>query len=642
MSIDMNVLNHLGIGLYSNIPAVLSEVVANSFDADAELVTIDIDKNAGKIVIADDGWGMSKDDMNNKFLLIGYRKRTRENAVTPKGRHVMGRKGIGKLSLFSIADIIEVHSVKKHADGRLERSGFIMDASKIKQVIEGKDATYHPDPVQPEAIDINEGTRIILRNLKLAVDATAPFLRRRLARRFSIIGVDQNFVVEVDKRAISLEDRDFFNKIQYVWYLGSESRKYADFCVNAEKKVQLDNVVDADLGYRVTGWVGTLDEQKSVEEGNNTIVLQAWGKLIHEDILKDMKEGGVYSKYLIGEIRADFLDDDKQDDMTTSDRQSLRENDPRFKSIKQYIHDKVLKPIGNVWTDLRNQGALDKALINPKIKEWYDSLQPDNRKYAKSLFGRIESFPISDPEYKKELYRHSILAFQTLALKGSLDALGQITNEADFKAFISIFSNMDELEAVHYYQITKGRVAALERFQNIAPTARERVIQGVLFDHLWLLDPSWERAATDERLEQSVTKEFDKIKAGLTAEEASGRIDIRYKTAAGKHIIIELKKYDRPVAATELIDQIEKYRSALEKCLTSVYPGQPQTIEIICLIGSPPTPTNRDQQNRAMLATAGARYMTYEELIQQTRRSYRDYLDKQTLITKLQELIDSI
>ena len=38
MSLSLNVLNHLGINLYSNVPAVLSEIVANSWDADAENV----------------------------------------------------------------------------------------------------------------------------------------------------------------------------------------------------------------------------------------------------------------------------------------------------------------------------------------------------------------------------------------------------------------------------------------------------------------------------------------------------------------------------------------------------------------------------------------------------------------------------
>lgn len=29
MTLDLNVLNHLGINLYSNVPAVIAEVVAN-------------------------------------------------------------------------------------------------------------------------------------------------------------------------------------------------------------------------------------------------------------------------------------------------------------------------------------------------------------------------------------------------------------------------------------------------------------------------------------------------------------------------------------------------------------------------------------------------------------------------------------
>lgn len=53
MSLSLNVLNHLGINLYSNIPAVLSEIVANSWDADATRVDITISDD--EIVIKDDG-----------------------------------------------------------------------------------------------------------------------------------------------------------------------------------------------------------------------------------------------------------------------------------------------------------------------------------------------------------------------------------------------------------------------------------------------------------------------------------------------------------------------------------------------------------------------------------------------------------
>ena len=49
MRLSLNVLNHLGIYLYSNTAAVLSEVVANAWDADAENVTITIDADAEKV-----------------------------------------------------------------------------------------------------------------------------------------------------------------------------------------------------------------------------------------------------------------------------------------------------------------------------------------------------------------------------------------------------------------------------------------------------------------------------------------------------------------------------------------------------------------------------------------------------------------
>ena len=84
-------------------------------DADAENVKIHIDPEGKLIEIKDDGVGMSIKDMNTKYLRVGYRRRDEDQKTgrtTAKGRIVMGRKGLGKLSLLSIANTIEVHSAK--------------------------------------------------------------------------------------------------------------------------------------------------------------------------------------------------------------------------------------------------------------------------------------------------------------------------------------------------------------------------------------------------------------------------------------------------------------------------------------------------------------------------------------------------
>jgi HSP90 family molecular chaperone len=156
------VLNHLGINLYSNVPAVLSEVVANAWDANAHEVTIDIDKGKDQIVIKDDGIGMTEEDINRRYLNVGYRKRSELPGKTPEGREPMGRKGIGKLSVFSVARTIEVHSTK---DG--ERHAFRMNSDDIQRAIEDPhvEDDYYPEELDPSLVDFDKGTKIVLKDL---------------------------------------------------------------------------------------------------------------------------------------------------------------------------------------------------------------------------------------------------------------------------------------------------------------------------------------------------------------------------------------------------------------------------------------------------------------------------------------------
>jgi len=104
LAVKLSVLRLLGPNLYGNMPAVLSELVANAWDADATRVDINIDRGKREIEIEDNGLGISPFDINERYLSVGYEKRkTEESRVTPSGRHVMGRKGIGKLAIFSFA-----------------------------------------------------------------------------------------------------------------------------------------------------------------------------------------------------------------------------------------------------------------------------------------------------------------------------------------------------------------------------------------------------------------------------------------------------------------------------------------------------------------------------------------------------------
>ena len=655
MTISLNVLNHLGISLYSNVPAVLSEVVANAYDADADKVKIDILPETDQIVIFDDGHGMNLEDINRRYLHVGYQKRKDAEIpeLTPKHRRApMGRKGIGKLSVFSIAGVVEVASLK---DG--EKNAFRMVAKEIENKIkeQSQDVNnpidYRPTPIEFPAVPFPEtGTRIVLSKLKQNLKASASFSRKRLARRFSVIG--DSFKIIINGVEISIADRDFFSKLEFVWFLGEESRaQFSPDCVNATRTEVIDNEIPYGVGdarYKVTGWVGTFKEQLNidVEQDNNSIVLMARGKLVMEDVAPEFKEGRVFSKYICGEINADFLDDNLQEDIVTSDRQRILETDVRWEVLKDYIKTKILTPIGNKWTAWRTDNAVAEARKTPAINDWFNALKGDNRKTAEKLFQRIESLKSTVPEVKKELYRSGILAFEKLALAESLSVLEKMSNDEDFTEIIKVFARVDELEATHYYHITKGRLEVLEKFKNLFnPETKERILQDYIFKHLWLLNPTWERAAFDPHMETTINSLFEAEvakEAALDKEEALGRVDIKYRTVTGKHIIIELKKYDVRVKIHTLMDQVSKYRRTLEKCLNTQFPADSHNIEVICVLGHPPTPANEDKRNREKLATESARYITYDQLLDESMTAYKDYLEKQKDVSRVIHLLAQI
>jgi hypothetical protein len=649
MTIALNVLEHLGENLYSSTPAVLAEAVANAWDANARTVDIQIDKAAQRIVITDDGDGMDLADVNLKFLTVGYHRRESDepDAVTNRlGRHVMGRKGIGKLSLFAIARTIDVHTIRIDSGGNeIDRHAFRMRTADIRAAATADPPEdYYPEPLDASEISIGGGTQIMLTDLdSKATELTITSLRKRLARRFSILGSAQDFVVNLNGSEIGIEDRDYFAAIQYLWSIGDVGDMYEKQARNAQQTRRLPGVVDAEAGWHATGWVGTIDEQRSLEEGNDVVVLLAWGKLVQEDILKDIKAGGLYTKYLIGEIRADFLDLDEEPDIATSDRQRLKETDPRYRQIREWFRTQILPEVGNNWRDWRRQTALDDALRHPGVEEWYATVtEPDDKAAAKKLFGRIGTVMRDRDVDRAELYRHTILAFETLKVRRALSAIDELPEDADVAAFQKVFGGLDEVEAAEYHRIARGRLEVIERFRDIAPSEREKVIQAYLFDHLWLLHPSWERPTTNKQIEQAVQKEWGKIDAKLTEEEQRGRVDIRYTTAAGKHIIVELKKSSVAVNVFRIAEQMEKYRGALEKVLRTRFPDEPDpNIETIAIVGQLPD-TPAPERQRVTLQAVNGRMLTYDKLIEEALDSYRDYLDADERVSRLNEILEKL
>lgn len=651
MSVNLNVLEHLGMNLYSNVPAVLSEIVANSWDADASVVDISLDMTNSEITIQDDGIGMTRDQAIDHFLTIGYRRRF-EQETTGRGRRPMGRKGIGKLASFSIAQIVSVYTC--HSD---KRTTFRMDADKIKEnIAEDDNGSYYPEEIHELPGDLPPfGTRIVLSGLKrqLSPGAMTKGLRQRLARRFSIIGKQHDFRVKVDGVEIGAADRGYQRHIEFLWIYGDMASTIGDFSNLAEGGAPQDRTADinrraSENGLHMSGWIGTVRQPGflKTEDGDNLnrIAIFMRGKLAQEDILADFGQKDIYADYVVGEIHCDDLDSDDEEDIATSSRQSLKFDDPRFEEVRKVILSE-LRYISTQWNELRRkEGAAVARREVPEVAAWLDELPDVTKRKAEHWIGRLNRIRSGGDKQKRELLKASILAFESYRRKEQLDLLEKIADRS-LEEVLGIFKDIDDLQFSYYGQIVNLRLGVINTLKNkLDKDEKEKVIQDHIYNHLWLLDPSWERVKGSEAIETRITNWLKGPKARLTRDQMKSRIDIGYRTASGRHVIVELKRASVKIPVDELSAQIRKYWDGAKKQIAkSDYPSWP--LEIVCLVGEAPPEwnwANDGEDVRRTLAAVDARLVFYDQLLDHSYRAYADYLEAHKKIDRLWKIFQAI
>lgn len=639
MNIDLNVLNHLGINLYTKIPAVLSEAVANSYDADAKNVDIVISDNC--VIIKDDGSGMDNEQVNKRFLTVGYQKRNDEQETPVFHRKPMGRKGIGKLSLFSIANNIEVHTFNGET-----KDAFAIDVAELKSFISNPENSrqhknYEPTPITP-CIE-HQGTIIILTNIrKNRTLNNIEKIRTELARRFNVFS--ENFQVTINGEPLSLSDRKYFEYVSKIYTYGDCGFVIADTCkhlIYGEEK--RNNSVGNN--YTITGWIGFVDTQERLktsdgEENANKIFLFCRGKMGQEDILSSIRNSSNYNQYIVGVINADFFDEDSSNeqegiDMATTSRENFNQESEQYKALKEFLLEEI-KYIGNDWNQIKENEGIKKATeVEPAIEEWFEKLGKDEKKAARKVFGNINKC-LSNESERREMTKYGILAFEKMRFVHNLSVLENMSGDSLVDVGKTL-GGIDSLEESLYYQIVNGRLEVLRKFQDIVSkdeNALEKVIQSYLFKHLWLLDPSWERPTSNTEMEITIKKLFDE-NVKLTEAEKSARLDICFKNFAGKTIVVELKRYNRQLSLGELVDQVGKYSVAIEKCL-SIQKENAKNYEIIIVLGQ--IVDGDPERIQKTLAQSQARIVYYDQLIRDAQNAYRSYFEKHDELNDIIEI----
>ena len=166
---------------FNTLSKVVWEYVSNSLDNAKEdvpvTVSVELQSREPKtVVIADNGSGMSREDLRQFFQMHG------ENKQRKRGKRVRGRFGTGKSAAFGIANILEIDTTK---DGK--RNWVRLSRKRIEDAKDGnefpvEELLINQDVAKDQSSD---GTRVFIsdfNNAKLNFDQTIQYVERHLGR----------------------------------------------------------------------------------------------------------------------------------------------------------------------------------------------------------------------------------------------------------------------------------------------------------------------------------------------------------------------------------------------------------------------------------------------------------------------------
>ncbi len=390
--ISLTVLNHLGRNLYRSFATILGEAVSNAWDAEAENVHIIYDPEKRYMCIVDDGFGMNRDDLQKKFLNIGYSKRDELGLLSPnKKRHYIGRKGIGKMALLSCAEQVVILS--KTAGG--EWSGVVLDNNEIDQEIkkgsgvanyELKDA----DLTAYKELCVGEkGTVICFNGLKEERSHTEEFLKKVIALYFRFSLIDPEFKIFLNDSEVTINALSgLAENTQFVWNInGYDSDPYLGMIKPACEAIAL--ATDSE---EIHGFIASVKKptNRNIFGAKERIGVDLFvnGRMREVDILKHSPSSQVPEEYLYGQIHIDSLDDNSEVDRFTSSREGVQVDDLIYKKYLGEIKSLVLK-IMDQWDALRDEYGGDGDPDNIKRES-------SKIKKAKSLYREVAKDYVSE------------------------------------------------------------------------------------------------------------------------------------------------------------------------------------------------------------------------------------------------------
>lgn len=265
----------------------------------------------------------------------------------------MGRKGIGKLSVFGIAKNVEVGTVK---DGR--RNTIAMNIDDMLRHA-GGGGNCRPRVVDDDvSTDDRAGTQVTLTGLKRRTPVSVDSVRRALSRHFSVIC--DEFKVAVNGTGITAGDKFRCDDVERTW------------AVDAEQVAPGGGPGD----WTVSGRIYAMKSMLNAEDAGLRIM--ARGKLVQKNTTFGVRQGGKHAySHITGEMAADFFDE--EEDLISTNRQDVMWESERGEALQEWGRKKLMD-VSNELPAGRKTRDEKPVRDDPSVAKWLEGLVPAEKK----------------------------------------------------------------------------------------------------------------------------------------------------------------------------------------------------------------------------------------------------------------------
>jgi hypothetical protein len=594
LRISRRTIDQLGVKLYDRVALVISELISNAYDADAPTVSVaapagqflatrkatGIEDKGFTIQIADSGFGMNPQQLRDYYLVVGSDRRTdARGATSPKGRPVMGRKGVGKLAPFGICKTIEVISSGVDNTGKAPANKPYLTSHIILEydgINTDKEADYFPKTGdRDKTFAAKSGTVIILRDFLTRKVPSLEDLAQEVSQRFGklldsggfVVTLTDNFAEPPIEHEVSALDLPGMpdTRINFEGPLPSLARAdQGSYRTSHESGQTISLLPGFECGGKflpVVGWIGYSKEPVKQEIAAG-IRIYCRKKFAAQTLAFDTPSGftGEFQvkAYLIGELHCDWLDE--EEDLIHTDRQNIQWSSDVGSAFREWgrtivrdIAKNARRPAAETTLDLFKKTVdLDVELAKRFPSKAQDGVKRRAKDVIETLARKMAPVDAKDRDAAMEIVSLATAFAPHMELSEELTRAAASSDLLSIGTVASILSSAKLAEAMTLGTIAEKRLKIIEQFKTLVhatPSSSELELQKLIEQAPWLIRPEWTPISENKGLKRvkDSLERFLSNKAGRevvlsTISNPTKRPDFVLIGAEGPLRLVEIKK----------------------------------------------------------------------------------------------------